>query len=102
MAIAGQHKFGNLITGAKSQTQFKDTPNGQYSVVANTVQNGQMSIQGNHQFENFTNNGNTSVLPRAYNPDGSPAQLIMLQDLDFDLEDLATFKNFSNTAGGNA
>ena len=49
-----------------------------------------MSISGNHQFQNFTNNGNTQVMPRTFNPDGSPAQLMLM--------DLAAFDNIQQNA----
>lgn len=53
-----------------------------------------MQISGNHKFGNFVNNGNTQVMPRTFNPDGSPAQLMLM--------DLANFNEFNNMAGGNA
>jgi intracellular sulfur oxidation DsrE/DsrF family protein len=94
MGFTGQHQINNLTTGKDSKTMFNDHKGGQFSTVANTVQNGEMQISGNHKFQNFTNNGNTQVMPRAFNPDGSPAQLMLM--------DLADFNNFSNMAGGNA
>jgi len=96
MGFTGNHMVGNLNTGVKSQTQFKDTADGQFSQVKNTNNMGAMSIQGNHQFENYTNNGQATVLPRAFNKDGSPAQLMMLEEID--LEDLAAFQNIQQNA----
>lgn len=77
-----------MVTGVNSNTQFNDHRGGQASQVGNVVQNGNMQIAGNHQFDNFTNNGNTQVGPRTFNPDGSPAQLMLM--------DLATFNSFNN------
>jgi len=45
-----------------------------------------MKIQGNHQFQNYNNNGQAVVMARAFNPDGSPARLMELDE--FELEDL--------------
>jgi len=50
-----------------------------------------MHISGLHQFDNTVNSGNLVAAPRTYNPDGSPAALLM---------DLATFGNLVNSAGG--
>jgi hypothetical protein len=44
MAVTGTHSFGNLNTGAKSQTQFLDNPDGQHSTVKNTNNMGAMMI----------------------------------------------------------
>jgi len=55
-----------------------------------------MSIQGNHQFENFTNNGQANIMPRAFDAKGNPVQLIELDSLD--LEDLAQFNNVQQNA----
>ena len=94
MGFTGQHTINNMVTGAKSNTQFNDHKDGLFSTVANIEQNGNMSISGNHKFGNFVNNGNTQVMPRAFNPDGTPAQLMLM--------DLASFNQFANMAGGNA
>jgi hypothetical protein len=91
MNVEGTHQFGNLNTGAKSQTQIQDNRQGQYSTFANTNNAGQFSVQGNHQFENTTNNGQFSVRPRAYNAEGAPTGYLM---------DLAGFNNYNNLEGG--
>jgi len=93
MGFTGQHQIENMTTGKESNTQFNDHKAGQFSTVGNLTQNGNMKISGNHQFKNFTNNGNTQVMPRTFNPDGTPAQLMLM--------DLAQFQNYSNAAGGN-
>lgn len=106
MNVAGTHQFKNLNTGAKSQTMFQDTKDGQFSTVQNATNGGKMMIQGNHQFENFTNNGQANIMPRAFDAKGNPVQLIQLEEVDledlaeFDLEDLAQFNNYSNAEGG--
>jgi len=51
-----------------------------------------MHISGNHQFDNTQNSGNLVAAPRTFNPDGSPAQLMMM--------DLAVFNNVVNKSGG--
>ena len=88
MAVTGTHGFQNMNTGSKSQTQFLDNPDGQFSTVKNATNGGQMMIQGNHEFGNYTNNGQTNVLARKFNADGSPAGL-----MELDLQDLAQFNN---------
>lgn len=98
MGFTGTHAVKNLNTGAKSVTNFNDHKGGQFSTVANTNNMGQMNISGNHQFDNFVNNGVANALPRTFNPDGSPAQLMEL-DEEYDLEDLASFNNYSNADG---
>ena len=67
-----------------------------------------MGISGNHQLGNFVNNGQANANARTFNADGSPARLMELDletgelnDVDFDLEDLANFNNYSNNQGGN-
>ena len=85
MGFTGQHNIGQLVTGKDSMTQFNDHKDGQFSTVAKTVQNGNMSISGNHKFGEFVNNGNTQVMPRQFG-------LLM---------DLASFNNYSNMEGGN-
>jgi len=92
MGFTGTHSIANINTGAKSQTQLNDHAGGQFQTVGNAVNNGQFQIQGNHQIQNFTNNGQANVLPRAFNPDGSPAAQLMELDIA-DLEDLASFNN---------
>jgi len=61
-----------------------------------------MNISGLHKFDNFTNNGQTTVSPRTFNADGTPARMVLMDLDEIDLEDLAQFQNFSNQAGGNA
>ena len=97
MAVTGTHQFGNLNTGAKSATQFLDTPDGQFSVVKNTNNLGKMYIQGNHQYDNYVNNGQTQVVARKYSP---PRRLEDLQEDEEELEDLASFQNYNNMKGG--
>lgn len=83
MGFTGQHQVKNLITGKDSQTMFNDHKDGQFTSVDNTVQNGQMTISGLHKFNNFTNNGNTQVMPRTFNPDGSKASLMLMDLAEF-------------------
>jgi len=44
-------------------------------------------MQGNHVMNNYNNNGQAVAMARAYNPDGSQAHLMELEEID--LEDLA-------------
>jgi len=44
MGVTGTHGFGNLNTGVKSQTQFLDHADGQFSTVKNTNNLGKMMI----------------------------------------------------------
>ena len=57
-----------MVTGKKSMTKVNDHKDGQFSTFGNTVQGGKMQISGNHQFNQFTNNGATTVMPRAFPP----------------------------------
>lgn len=52
---------------------------------------GNMNIAGLHQFDNTVNSGNLVAAPRTFNPDGTPAQLMLI--------DLATFNNVVNKGG---
>ena len=74
--------------------RFLDHKGGQFSTVGNTNNAGNMQVSGLHQFENTTNSGNFVAAPRTFNPDGTPAELMLL--------DLASFNNFNNMGGGNA
>ena len=78
MNIQGQHQFGNFNSGKDSETNVMDEKSGQFSTFDNTIQNGKMNIAGNHQFNNFENNGLTNIMPRTFNPDGSPVQLLII------------------------
>ena len=96
MAVTGNHLFGNLNTGVKSQTQFLDTPDGQFSRVKNTNNRGAMMIQGNQQYQNYVNNGQTTVMPRKFSP---PRRLEELDEEEGEeLEDLAQFNNVQQNA----
>lgn len=100
MNFTGNHTVKNLNTGVKSMTNFNDHKQGQAVQVANTNNMGQMNIRGLHKFDNFVNNGVANVMPRAFNPDGTPARLMEL-DEDFEvveLEDLANFNNIQQNA----
>jgi len=57
MDITGTHAIKNINTGAKSTTNFHDHKGGQFATVGNAMNGGAMNISGNHQFDNFTNNG---------------------------------------------
>jgi len=37
-----------------------------------------MQIAGLHQFDNFQNSGNVAMIPRTFNPDGTPVPQMML------------------------
>ena len=102
MGITGQHAIGNLNTGAKSQTQFLDTPDGRFTVVKNTNNAGQMQIQGKHMFDNFTNNGQTTVMARKFkglenlDEEQNEEELENLEEQqpeEAEVENLATFNN---------
>jgi len=99
MGFTGNHMVGNLNTSQGSQTQFNDHAGGQFSQVKNTNNGGQMKIQGNHQFQNYNNNGQAVVMARAFNPDGSPAGLMELDEIE--LEDLANFGAIQQNADMN-
>lgn len=98
MDVTGTHMIKNINTGKESTTNFHDHAGGQFATVGNTNNNGAMNIAGNHKFDQFANQGAVKVTPRTFNADGSPVQLMELED--FELEDLANFNNYNNQEGG--
>lgn len=55
-----------------------------------------MNISGNHQFDQFANQGKVMVVPRTF----PPKKLENLEEEEVELEDLANFNNYSNMKGG--
>jgi hypothetical protein len=70
-----------------------DHKGGQFSTFGNTNNAGSMHVSGLHKFDNTVNSGQFVAAPRTFNPDGTPAAILM---------DLAEFNQFSNQAGGQA
>lgn len=76
--FTGTHAIKNLNNSAKGQVVFNDHKDGQFSTVGNTNNQGKMSVSGLHQFDNTQNTGQMMIIPRAFNPDGSPAKQMLL------------------------
>jgi hypothetical protein len=84
----GTHNIANLSNAKDGNVRFLDHKNGQFSTVGNTNNAGNMQVSGLHKFDNTVNSGNFQAMARTFNPDGSPASLLM---------DLATFNNLQNS-----
>lgn len=92
MDVTGTHMIKNINTGKESTTNFHDHKDGQFATVGNTNNTGKMNISGNHNFDQFANQGAVKVMPRTF-----PApQLVNMEEL----EDLANFNNYNNMEGG--
>merc|ERR1712054_247155 len=87
-SFQGAHAIKNLNNAKGGNVAFLDHKSGKGATVGNTNNAGNMNVSGNHNFDNTTNSGNLVAAPRTFNPDGSPAQLMLM--------DLATFNTFNN------
>jgi len=90
--FTGTHQIKELNNAAKGVVAFNDHKDGQFSTVGKTNNIGQMSISGNHAFDQFANQGKVAVIPRAFNEKGEPVALM----------ELSQFNAFNNMDGGNA
>jgi len=65
-SFTGTHQVNNLTNEKKGNVIFNDHKGGQFVVVKNTNNMGNMQISGLHQFDKFANAGNVQVKPRQF------------------------------------
>merc|ERR1719321_1773840 len=76
-SIQGTHAFKNFSNAKDGNVKVLDHHQGQFSTFGNTNNAGNMHVSGNHQFDNTVNSGNFVAAPRTFNPDGTPAAILM-------------------------
>jgi hypothetical protein len=77
-SIQGTHSFKNLSNAKDGTVNVLDHKGGQFSTFGNTNNAGNMNVSGLHKFDNTVNSGNFNAMARTFNPDGSPAALLLL------------------------